>query len=232
VAGRVHARRRPEHAAKQVRVLRRDVEQVLLPRRLKVCDGRFDQVPGVVRLVAAGVLVFPALRAETSGRLLRIDRPRRLEVAVGLLRLADDRDQIVELRGERRIGMVDERKGRGLDDLVDVRVVEPPALIVALFQSRAFAQIIRAPGLLVLIEDVRNRDGAIGLHLLPPESAGHFHGRHRHGNDRILSDLDLALGKQRSCAENQEKRNGFDHGYVFLRANLSPDQMSLIAHTL
>ena len=99
-------------------------EQCLLAGAEVVGDGGLEQVAEVVELVAVVAFEHPALGAGPAVRLLRVDRPRRVDVAVGLLRGGDLRDQAVDVGVELRIRVDVERVGRALDDLVDVGVVE------------------------------------------------------------------------------------------------------------
>ena len=113
VPGRVTPRGGAERLPNQVGVPDRDVHQRPLPGRCRVRDGRFVQMPEVVQLVAAGVLVDEPLRADAGRRLRRVDRPRRKHVTIRLLRRRDEIDQLVELLRERRIRMRYERvRGR------------------------------------------------------------------------------------------------------------------------
>jgi hypothetical protein len=228
VTGRVLPGRWPKRLDDQVGVLDCDIEQIALPRRLEMRDGRLVQMSGIVEFVAAGVLVLPPIGSDTRCGTGRIDRPRGKQIAVGLLRFRHERNEIVQLFRQRGIRMRRQRIGRGLDDLVDVRVVEPPALIVARHQPRALAEIVHAAGLLVLLQDVRNRHRAIGLELRLPKSAGDLHRRHRDGLNWIGCHRGLPSRQDRGRSQGEVREVRFH-----LRlANFSPDQTSLIAHTL
>ena len=99
---------RTEDRAHEIGVLDRDIEQGSLAGVGEMSDGRLVQVPGVVELVAA-VQVHPSHRSRAGRRLLRIDGPRWIEIAVGFLSCGDQRDQVVELLVEGGVGMAAER---------------------------------------------------------------------------------------------------------------------------
>jgi hypothetical protein len=62
-----------------------------------VRDGRLVEVSEVVELVAVDLLEDPALLSRPRVRLLRVDRARRVQVSVGLLRGGDLLDQPVDV---------------------------------------------------------------------------------------------------------------------------------------
>ena len=171
VPGNGVASGRAERRRDEVGVLDRDVEKRLLAGGLVVRHRGFIEVAGVVELVAA-VLVHPALRSDAGGGVLRIDRARGEEIAVGLLRSGDQRDQVVDLLVERRIRLRLQRQRRGLDDLVDVGVVEAAPGIRARHLPRRLAEVVDAPGRLVLPHDVRDGHAPVDLELRRPEAVG------------------------------------------------------------
>ncbi len=71
--------------------------------------------------------------------------------------------------------MATERIRRGFDGLVDVRVVEPAALIGAGRAARGTSEVGDAAGRLVLPHDVRNRDLAVDREALLPEAVEQLH---------------------------------------------------------
>jgi hypothetical protein len=161
------------------------VEQRPLARRFEVRDGGFVQMPGVVQLVAA-VLVDPALGSDAGRRMLGIDRASREEIAVFLLRPGDELDQTIEAHAQLRVGHERERIRRGLDDLVNVGVVESAPFVRAALQVRGLLEIRDAAGVVVLFQDVRDGDRAIDLDLRLPEPIVDRHGRRRHRADRVV----------------------------------------------
>ncbi len=102
--GQVGALAGTEGPHEQIGRLDRDIEQRPLAGGQVMRDGRFEQVSEIVELVAVVALEHPPLGAGPAMRILRIDGPRRIEVAVGLLRRGDLRDQAVDVRLELGIG--------------------------------------------------------------------------------------------------------------------------------
>ena len=95
--GQIDALPGPNVVDEQVGGPKRDIEQRALPRRLIVRDRRFVEVPEVVKLVTVVLLELPALRARPRCGCCRIDRARRVEVAVLLLCRGDRLDQPIEI---------------------------------------------------------------------------------------------------------------------------------------
>ena len=209
VAGHVVAGVGSEVGVDPVGETDRHVEERPVTGGAPVGHGRLDQVAGVVELVAAGGDVDPALGAEPRRRVLRVDRARRHQVPVRLLGRGDQADQVVHLRAERG-GLVPGRRlrqrvGGRLDRLVDVRVVEPPALIggfrLPCQPPGRPLEVGHPPGLPVLLEDVRDGDRAVPLQARAPEVVrqpdllerpGPIRGRLRQGG-RVLSVRRLVM---------------------------------------
>lgn len=209
VPGDVVPAGRSERATDEVGALDRDVEQRALAGRLEVRDRRLVQMALVVQLVA-GVQPRPAFRSRARRRMRRIRGPRGVQISVGLLRRGDDRDQIVELLVERRVGGGDQRVRRGLDDLVDVGVVVPVALVRPVKRVRRLAEIVDAPGLVVLRKDVRDRDAAVHVHLRAPEAAGDLdRGQGNRGDGvgarRFLRFQDCRMAEWQEGKERKER---------------------------
>ena len=114
----------PERAVEQLRRPEGHVQQRALSGGLVVGHRRLVEVSQVVQLVAVHRLPDPALVPRPAVRVLRIDGPRGVEVAVLLLGGGDLRDQGVEVRLQLRIRLDAQRVGGALDHLVDVGVVE------------------------------------------------------------------------------------------------------------
>jgi len=98
----------------------------------------------------------PSAPARRRRRVLRIDGARRKEVAVRLLRLGDQLNQLVEPGAQPRIGDQRQRVRRRLDDLEDVRVVEAAPFVRTALLARGLLEIGDAAGVVVLREDVRD----------------------------------------------------------------------------
>ncbi len=198
---------RTERRRDEIGVLDCDVEEGALAGGLKVRDRRFVQMTGVVQLVAA-VLVRPTLGAEARRRMRRINRARRHQVAILLLRSRDQLDQRVETRRETRIRHERQRVRCGLNDLVDVGVVEPPPFVRSRLLPRRLLEIRDAAGRVVLLQDVRNRHRAVDRELRRPELIVDRHGRRRHRANGIVP---RGLGSRRQHGKNCEK-NDSCHG--------------------
>ena len=188
-----------ERVHQQIGGLRRDVEEVLLARRLVVRRRGLEEVTEVVELVAVVALVDPALLAGPAVRVLRIDRARRVDVAVGLLRRGDLGDHAVDVGVELRIGLHVEHVGRPFDHLVEVGVVERVGrrlLVVRLAAERlrGALEVVDAPGLLALLEGGGNRHLAVRLDARRPEHVVQVDRRERHGLDGVVALLCLSLG--------------------------------------
>jgi hypothetical protein len=176
---------RTERRRNEIRIPDRDVEQRALAGRLKMRDGRLVEMSGVVQLVAA-VFVRPALRTEARRGVRRIDRARRHQVSILLLRLGDQLDQRVHTRRKIRVGHERQRVRRRLDDLVDVRVVEAAAFVLARLLPCRLFEVRDAAGRVVLLQNVGNRDRAVDLDLRRPELVVDRHGRRRHRANRVV----------------------------------------------
>ena len=156
-----------------------DVEQPGLARRLRVGDGRLDEMAGAVHLVpVSGVL--PAL-------LGLHEREVRVEVTVLLLRSGDELDDRVDAFFHRLVARHGERVGRAFDDLVDVGIVEEVALVLPLLLSRRDREVADAAGDLALVEVRVERGGPVRLEARRPEPVVDLHRRERHGLTRVSS---------------------------------------------
>ena len=180
-----------EGVHQQIGGLRRDVEEVLLAGRLVVGGGRLEQVAEVVELVRVVALVDPALLAGPAVRVHRIDRPRRVDVAVGLLRGGDLRDHPVNVGVELRIGLDVEDVGCAFDHLVEVGVVERIrrrllVVLLAAQRHRGALEVVDASRLLALLERGRDRDLAVGLDARRPEDVVQLDGREGHRLDGVV----------------------------------------------
>ena len=94
-----------ERAEEKRGVLLGDGQERALSRGLEMGDGRFVHMADVVELVADAE-VRPALGTGAGGRMGRVVGPGREEIAVRLLGLGDEGDEIVEglFRGPGRAG--------------------------------------------------------------------------------------------------------------------------------
>ena len=188
----------PNVATSRSAALSRDVQQRSLAGRQVVRDRRFEQVAEVVQLVAVVALEYPALRPGPAMRILRIDRARRVDVAVRLLRGGDLRDQAVDVGVELRIGTDAERVRRAFDHLVEVGFVERitgrPLVDVRSPRSTLAARsnIFDAARQLALLECGRNAHGAVGLDARRPEHVVEMDRGERHRLDRIVRLLSRA----------------------------------------
>ena len=195
----------------QIGGLDRDIEQRALAGGEMVRDRGLEQVAEIVELVAVVALEHPPLGAGPAMRILRIDRARRVDVAVGLLRGRDLRDQSVDVGIELRIGRDAQRIRRALDHLVEIGFVERIAgrplvdvAIAAQHRGGALEQ-LDAAGQLALLERRRNARGAIDLDARRPELVVQMHGGERHRLDRIVG-LALRLRRQAEAASASRSR--------------------------
>ncbi len=203
----------------------RDVQERGLARRHVVRDRGFEEVPEVVELVAVVALARPAFRPRPYMRILRVDRARRVQVAVRLLRRGDLGDEVVDVGVELRVGVHVERVGRALDHFVHVRVVERVArrpLVRELLASkrlRGAHEQIHAARELALLERRGNARRPVRLHARRPEHVVELHARERDRLDRIVGPCrlgGLALSGHRRGRRQCEHRpdaggSGFGH---------------------
>jgi len=184
VSGHVVAFLGPEDAGDVVGELDRDVQQRLLAGGAIVSDGRLEEMPGAVQLVAGAAVRPPALRL--------LERVVAVEVAVGLLGGGDPGDDLVDLPVEVRVAVGLEQVGSALQHLVDVGVVEVNALKAAFHEAAGLGEIAEAPGLPAPLEVVRDRPRAVRLDARGPEFVLDGHLGERHG-------LELAQRLGRGC---------------------------------
>ena len=170
----------------------RDVEKRPLPRDLMVGDGRLVHVADVVELVAEVAVAPPRGPHHAVVRLAVLlpigeaERAGRVEIAVRLLGLCDQVDQVVQVLLELRVRMRRERVGRTLDDLVDVGVIERDSAERAPVARRRVAE-VRDAGVLALAEVGPHRDEAVRLEARQPEPRRHGDVRHLGGAERIVA---------------------------------------------
>ena len=182
-----------ERAVEQVCALDRDVEQRALAGGLIVSHGGFREVADLVQFVAVLALQFPAPRARPRVRLFGVDRARRVEVAVTLLRRGDLRDQAVNVSFELGVRLHAERVGRALDDLVDVRVVERvdrQLLVTVRLAADGGGGALKvgdAPRFFTLLEGEGDGNAAVDVDARRPELIVEVYGGERHGLDRIIA---------------------------------------------
>ncbi len=175
-----------EHFAHEVGILDRHVEERAFARSTEMLDGSFVHVSDVVELMtAAQVRPAPLL----AGILVLgvVDRTRRVEVAVLLLRRRDLGNQIVEVLVQLGVGMDCQCVGRPLDHLHDVGVVEEDPLEAAFLQPARHLEVGDATGFLALLEIVANGYLAIRLEPRRPERVVYLHVGKRHGLDGIIA---------------------------------------------
>jgi hypothetical protein len=164
---------------------------------------RLEQVAEIVELVAVVALVDPALLARPPVRALGVDRPRRVDVAVGLLSRGDLRDEAVDVGVQLGIGLHVQHVRRAFDDLVEVAVIERVGRrghVVRLAPQglRRALEIVHATRLVALLEGRRNRDRAVGLDPRRPEDVVQPDRGEGHRLDGIVG---LILGQHRHRCE-------------------------------
>ena len=173
-------------------------------------DGRLVHVAGAVELVAVRQ-VEPALRAGHARRGLGIDRPRRVEISVGLLGGGDLRDPDVDLLLELGIGLEHQDIGRGLDDLVDVGIVEGVGGLElparrALERGRGELEVLDPLGVLALLHLVGDGDGDVTACRRAPEAAVELDRGHGHGLDGIVLDGGGASGRGEDGGASEDEQ--------------------------
>jgi hypothetical protein len=112
--------------------------------------------------------LLPSFPAEQP---FRADRPRRVQVAVGLLGGGDLGDQIVQAPFKVLVGTHAQGVSSALDDLVYVGIVEgiyPP--IGALQQPTGYRKVVDASSFFARFKRKGDRHPAVGLHARRPES--------------------------------------------------------------
>ena len=163
-----------EGIADQVHQLVHDLQEAVVPRHLGVGHSGFQHMPGAVQLMAVGQLLpLPVgLFQDKVG----------VHIAVGLLGLADQTNDLLQLSAQLLRVVVEQREGRALHPLGQVAVLKLEALELALLQARRNPEI--ADGMagsgagLIVIENAP----LIGQHALRrignqpvPESVRHTH---------------------------------------------------------
>ncbi len=190
-----------EHGGDVIDIAAHDVEQLPLAGGLEVGHRPFDQMSGRVEFVRI---------AQVGPAQARLDPLEpAVEVAVGLLQLAVEFDDRIDLGLELRIGPPVEAIGCRLDDLAEVRIPEhlrshQPAVIRNDLTGRRPVDIDlveHAGGNAPIVEDV---DGSVGDHVgaLAPEPA-HF---------------DLRDRGRPEPARHRRRGNMFGHGKTYFTA--------------
>ena len=107
----------------EVGALQGDIKEMALPGcRIEGCC-RLVEVTKDVKLVVVDKVCL-SLQARHGRRVLGVDRPGCVEIAVGFLGSPDLGGQPIDIYVEFGVGMPDERIGGGLNDLVDVGVIK------------------------------------------------------------------------------------------------------------
>ena len=101
-----------------------DVKEVAASRGLIVCDGSLYHMSEVIELVAEILFFRPPLVASPLMRMLRVLCSGSIEITVGLLRTADDRDHAVDIVSQFGVGIGLENIAGSLNGLVGIGVVE------------------------------------------------------------------------------------------------------------
>ena len=117
----------PHLLARHVRIAAGNVQELSFARSLPVGHGTLHHVPQVVQLVAQFLLLHPTRLAGPVVRVGRVLRTRRVEVAVGLLRPADDVYHRVTVGLQPLVGIGLQDIGSALQRLVGVGIVEREA---------------------------------------------------------------------------------------------------------
>ena len=201
-------RLRAERAAHEVGVPDRHVEERPLARHPVVRGGGLVHVADVVQLVAVGAMA-PARRTHhvvhslaVLVAVVEVQRARGVEVAVGLLRLGDLVDEVVEVLLELRVGMRGERVCRALDDLVNIRVVEGNALETASGALAGQFEVADASSLLALLEIYLNGHDAVRLEARIPEPGADRDVRHLRRLERVVAS-DAKASRSHGHAKNE-----------------------------
>jgi len=176
---------RAEDPADQVGGAPGDIQEGALAGGLVVGDRALKHVAEVVQLVAHEQ-VRPAGRAGGLRRMLRVDRPRGVEVAVRLLGGGDLLDDAVDVSFQRRIRLHLQGVGRPFDHLENIRVVELVADVGAGHLAGGFDEVSDAPGFLTLLEIVGDRHLPVGLDARQPEGILNAHPGKRDGLKGVL----------------------------------------------
>ena len=171
--------------ADQIRILQSDIQQLAFARRLPVRDGRLVQVPHVVQFVAM-CQVRPAAFFAGVVVLGIIDRPRRVEVTVGLLGGGDLVDYRVNVGFQLWIGVSSQTVGCPFDCLEHVRVVEVDTAETALLQAPGDGEVVNPTRFLAHPEHVPDSDTPVGFDARSPETAFQPDLRERYRTDRVV----------------------------------------------
>jgi len=119
---------------------------------------------------------------------LFLDLEVRVQVPVGPLGGGDDIDEVIAILLELGVLAVLQDVGGAFNDLVDVRIVEEVALVLAFLLTGRNLEIADAPRLVTLIEDVGQCGLRVGFDLLVPDTAGDANLLERCGLDRSGSN--------------------------------------------
>ena len=213
VPGRIGPFARTEFLGHEVGALDGDGQQVLLARGLVVRGRGLVQVPKVIELVAH-VEVRPTFLAQPVLRRRAADRPRRVEVAVGLLGGGDLGDETVDMLIELGVGVRRQGIGGRFDDLVDVGVVEGEAGAELPAWGPGLGgfgqlEVLDPARVLVLLEDMGDGHGAVRVQARRPERVCEMDVREGHGRGRVigLGRLGAAHGQDREKGRDQASRH-------------------------
>ena len=217
-----------ERAVEQVGAAHGHVEQRPLARGLVVRSRRLEQVSEVVQLVAVVALELPPHLAGPWMRCGGVDRPRRIEIAVGFLGGRNGRDQLVDVGIELRVRVHAEGVRRAFDDLVQIRVVERVAWRFRVRRAaRPSAPAPHAgscptrPVSSHCCKRGRDRGRPVGLDPWCPELVVQRHGRERHRLDgvvarrrcrRCLSGSDVSRAGEQSTARRAGNQDDSEQG--------------------
>ena len=191
-----------------------DVEQAALTGRVIVGDGGLDEMACAVELVALGE-VLPA-------KLGMADREIGVQVAVRLLGLADDLNELVSLGNILRFAVIC-AIGNGLEPFIGIRIAEDNAAVLALERAAGDAEIINAEAAalaLLAVEDLPLH----GDHFLCDHARVMAEQRIRYSNFFQIGDRDLACHNVepplvvKRLRRNQKRKRGIPSSVAACRS--------------
>ena len=203
-----------EGLADEICELRGNVEQAALAGGVIVGDGGLDEVARAVELVALGE-VLPA-------ELGMADREIGVQVAVRLLGLADDLNELVSL-GNILCFAVICAIGNGLEPFIGIRIAEDNAAVLALERAAGDAEIINAEAAalaLLAVEDLPLH----GDHFLCDHARVMAEQRIRYSNFFQIGDRDLACHNVepplvvKRLRRNQKRKRGIPSSVAACRS--------------
>ena len=130
---------RPDDLHEVVHVAQHHVEKGALARGAGIGDGRLQQMAGAVKLVAIAEVLEAVFRF--------LDGVVAVEIAVGLLGLSQQGNDLVAICLQGRIGMVDEGIGSGFQPLGKIRILKHHAVELPGLQTGSHAEIVDAAAL-------------------------------------------------------------------------------------